>query len=245
MLHDDYTARAAAVIRVARRRRRPHRRQRRRPRPRGCACTHGRRHRRVRASLGRVLLAHGRAAARRARRSPATRPANERRRRRRPTRAPAAAAAAKAQPKSYDARIATPARAPDADATYLDAIAGVRIAAAQLDPTQPEPLAYTGWISGACSPRRRRTRRPQQRAARRRRSSSLDQAIAVDPDVPRRVRLQGSRCYMNVAGQARAAPCPRSNSSSCSRPQDHPMRQQVLDALARRREVELDRPPTT
>ena len=154
VLHDDYTAAPSAVIQSIAdgvERHSPDA-----PRvPPVDARAHDRRHRRVRGA--------GRGPARATRSANAGRASRSRATRRRsgpPTTVSAAQAIAAAKaggdgpPKSYDARIRYARRAFYVASLYPAALQEY-IVAAKLDPTQAEPLAYTGWLTGALRPQPR------------------------------------------------------------------------------------------
>jgi cytochrome c-type biogenesis protein CcmH/NrfG len=137
----------------------------------------------------------------------------------------AAKAAASAQPKSYDARISY-ARSLLSAGVYSAAVQEY-IVAAKLDPTQAEPLAYTGWLTAlfARSETNSSTKKSLLDAA----STSLDRAISVDPTYPDAyvfkglllTQIENQQCNGAVAFEQFLA----------TAPDDHPMRPQVLDAL--------------
>ncbi len=140
--------------------------------------------------------------------------------------AAAAKAAAAAQPKSYGARISY-ARALLSANVYSAAVQEY-IVAAKLDPTQAEPLAYTGWLTAlfAGNETNSVTKKALLDAA----STSLDRAISVDPTYPDSyvfkglvlTRFENEQCNGAVAFEQFLA----------TAPDDHPMRPQVLTALA-------------
>ena len=138
----------------------------------------------------------------------------------------AAKAAAAAQPKSYGARISY-ARALLSSQVYSAAVQEY-IVAAKLDPTQAEPLAYTGWLTALFA--QNETNSVTKKALLDAASTSLDRAIAVDPTYPDSYVFKGlvltqfenEQCNGAVAFEQFLA----------TAPDDHPMRPQVLTALA-------------
>lgn len=144
---------------------------------------------------------------------------------------PALAAAVKAAPKSYDARIDY--------ARYLlsksDAKNAIEQydAAAQLDPKQPEPLAYGGWIRALVA---EQVTSPNDRKLLV--QSALDRinaAIAVDSKYQDAWVFKGL-ILMNLQNDPADA-VPAFQEFLVLAPQDHPLRQQVLDALAQATEA--------
>jgi hypothetical protein len=135
-----------------------------------------------------------------------------------------AKAAAAAAPKSYDARIRY-ARALMTVAP-VDAIQEF-VVARQLDPTQPEPYAYAGWLTAVVSRNAPADKQSELLSAA---LSSLNSAIKVDPTYPDAyvfkglllTRLENKQCQGATAFQQFLV----------TAPEDHPMRQQVLGALA-------------
>jgi hypothetical protein len=135
-----------------------------------------------------------------------------------------AKAAAAAAPKSYDARIRY--------ARTLMTVAPVDainefIVASQLDPTQPEPYAYTGWLTAIES---RNAAQNQQAQLLSLALGSLDKAIKVDPTYPDSYVFKGL-----VLTQLENKQCEGATAFQqflVTAPEDHPMRQQVLGALA-------------
>ena len=138
----------------------------------------------------------------------------------------AAKAAAAAQPKSYDARISY-ARALLSANVYSAAVQEY-IVAAKLDPTQAEPLAYTGWLTALFA--RNETNSVTKKALLDAAATSLDRAISVDPTYPDSyvfkglllTQIENKQCTGAVAFEQFLA----------TAPDDHPMRPQVLTALA-------------
>ena len=143
----------------------------------------------------------------------------------------AAQQAVAAKPNDYDARVryarALSATRAGGGPKYGDAIQQY-VEASRIDPKQPEPWAYSGWISaivaGATSDEA--SRRTLLDVARKR----LDQAIAVDPDYEDSYVFKGLVLarYENKPCDA-VAPFQQFLTKA---PQDHPMRQQVLTALS-------------
>ena len=138
----------------------------------------------------------------------------------------AAKAAAAAQPKSYGARISY-ARALLSANVYSAAVQEY-IVAAKLDPTQAEPLAYTGWLTALFA--QNETNSVTKKALLDAASTSLDRAISVDPTYPDSyvfkglllTRFENEQCNGAIAFEQFLA----------TAPDDHPMRPQVLTALA-------------
>jgi tetratricopeptide (TPR) repeat protein len=138
----------------------------------------------------------------------------------------AAKAAAKAAPKSYDARIRY------ARALYLSldypAALDEYLVAAKLDASQPEALAYTGWLTALFA-------REETDAATRLQlfdaaTSSLDQAISIDPTYPDSYVFKGL-----MLTQLQDQPCLGAAAFQqflVIAPDKHPLRAQVLAALA-------------
>jgi tetratricopeptide (TPR) repeat protein len=144
-----------------------------------------------------------------------------------PTQAIAAAKqAAAAQPKSYDARISY-ARALFSARLYPAAVQEY-IVAARLDPTQAEPLAYTGWLTGlfAQSETKPSTKTALFDAATR----SLDRAITVDPTYPDSYVLKGLLLSQLEQKQCDGAVVFEQFLATAA--DDNPMRKMVLTALA-------------
>jgi tetratricopeptide (TPR) repeat protein len=148
----------------------------------------------------------------------------------------AKAAAAKA-PKSYDARIRY-ARALYIANLYPAALPEY-IAAAKLDLTQAEPVAYTGWLTALFA--RTETDATQRRQLFDAAVSSLDRAIAVDPTYPDSyvfkglllTQIQNKQCAGAAAFQQFLAIAPA----------DHALRPQVLSLLEQA--VKAGKCPTT
>jgi tetratricopeptide (TPR) repeat protein len=138
----------------------------------------------------------------------------------------AAKAAVTAAPKSYDARIRY------ARALYLSVLYPAAldeyIMAAKLDASQPEPLAYTGWLTALFA-------REEPDAATRLQlfdaaTSSLDRAISVDPTYPDSYVFKGL-----MLSQLQNQPCLGAAAFQqflVIAPEKHPLRPQVLAALA-------------
>ena len=136
-----------------------------------------------------------------------------------------AKAAAAAAPKSYDARIRY-ARAL-ISVSPIDAIQEF-IVAAQLDPSQPEPHAYAGWLTALES---RDAPTPAQAAELRAAGlSSLNKAIQVDPTYPDSYVFKGLLLSQLENKQCEAATA--FQLFLVNAPEDHPLRQQVLSALS-------------
>jgi len=137
----------------------------------------------------------------------------------------AARQAAAAQPKSYDARISY-ARALLSSQLYPAALQEY-IQASKLDPTQAEPRAYTGWLTGlfAQSETKPATRKALFDAA----TKSLDRAIAVDPTYPDSYVLKGLLLSQLEKKQCDGAVVFEQFLATTAA--DNPMRQMVLTAL--------------
>jgi tetratricopeptide (TPR) repeat protein len=101
------------------------------------------------------------------------------------------------------------------------------LAAAKLDPKQPEPLAYIGWLSALESQQAKGKVRTQLLALA---QTSLDRAIAADPTYPDAHVFLGlllDRFY----GKPKQA-IPEFKKFLHIAPADHPMRSEVLQVLA-------------
>lgn len=135
-------------------------------------------------------------------------------------------ATAEARPGDYDARIAY-ARELVGD----DRVAALAEfdAAAELDPTQPEPIAYAGWIIGLAA---RESAPGDDRDLLISRSlERLDAAIALDPQYEDAYVFRGIVTF-EVVGDAAAAVADFQAFLTLA-PDDHPMREVVLGALER------------
>lgn len=135
-----------------------------------------------------------------------------------------AKAAAAASPNSYDARIRYARTL--VSVSPVDAI-NEYIKAAQLDPTQAEPYAYTGWLTALAS---RSASGKQQAQLLSAALDSLNKAIRVDPTYPDAYVFKGL-----VLTQLENKQCEGASAFQqflVNAPEDHPMRQQVLGALA-------------
>ncbi len=140
--------------------------------------------------------------------------------------ATAAKAAAAAQPKSYDARIRYARALLSAGA--LPAAVQEFLTASKLDPTQAEPLAYAGWLTALVA--RQVTAQATKKELLDAAATSLDRAISVDPTYPDSyvfkglllAQIENKQCAGAVALQQFLV----------TAPVDHPMRQGVLSALA-------------
>jgi cytochrome c-type biogenesis protein CcmH len=139
----------------------------------------------------------------------------------------ALAAAAEREPQHYGARIAY--------ARYLLREGDIRgaieefDAAAAIDPAQPEPLAYGGWIRGLAA---QQVTDPDDRALLVEGSlERLDRAIAADAGYADAYVFKGL-VLLNVANDPAGA-VPAFQEFLVLAPQDHPMRQQVLEVLER------------
>jgi tetratricopeptide (TPR) repeat protein len=139
----------------------------------------------------------------------------------------AAKLAATAQPKSYDARIRY-ARALFAAQLYPAAIQEYLVAA-RLDPTQAEPLAYTGWLTGLFA--RSETKPATQQALFDAAGRSLDRAISVDPTYPDSYVLKGLLLTQIENKQCAGAVVFQQFLATAA--DDNPMRPMALTALAR------------
>ncbi len=139
--------------------------------------------------------------------------------------AAAQAAAAKA-PKSYDARIRL-ARA-ELGAGQLDQAIRDFVAASQLDPKQGEPLAYAGWISATAA--NQVTDAAAKTTLLDAAGRTIDRAITVDPTYADAYIFKGL-----LLSQIEGKPCegvaPMQKFLVLA-PEAHPMRSMVLDALA-------------
>jgi cytochrome c-type biogenesis protein CcmH len=101
-------------------------------------------------------------------------------------------------------------------------------AAVKLDPTQPEPLAYVGWLSALQAEQTSdaATRNTLLEVAKR----SLDRAITVDKSYADAYVFEGLLLYRIEHRPAQAVPMLQQ--FLVLAPQDHPMRAQVLSVLA-------------
>ena len=138
----------------------------------------------------------------------------------------AAKQVATAEPKSYDARIRY-ARALFAAQLYPAALPEY-LKAAKLDKTQAEPIAYTGWLTGlfALTEKKPATKQALFDAA----STSLDRAISVDPTYPDSYVLKGL-----LLSQIEKKPCLGAGVFQqflATAADDNPMRPMALSALA-------------
>jgi len=149
----------------------------------------------------------------------------------------AAKAAATAAPKSYDARIRY-ARALYLSTLYPAALQEYLVAA-KLDPTQAEPLAYTGWLTAlfARTETNETTRKQLFDAA----TTSLDRAITVDPNYPDSYVFQG--LLLTQIQNKQCAGAAAFEQFLAIAPADHPLRPQVQTALAQA--VNTGKCPTT
>lgn len=138
----------------------------------------------------------------------------------------AAKAAAAAQPKSYDAQIAyarallTAGDTTDASQQYL--------AAAQVGPTEAEPLAYAGYLSTLAVPSQpdAATKQTLTTAA----AGYLERAISLDPTYPDSYAFKGL-----LLTQIENKQCPGALAFEqflAIAPGDHPLRPQVSTALS-------------
>jgi tetratricopeptide (TPR) repeat protein len=135
-----------------------------------------------------------------------------------------AKAAAAAAPKNYDARVRY-ARAL-MTVSPVDAITEF-ITASELDPTQPEPYAYVGWLTALAS---RSATKAQQTELLNEAQKSLDKAIQVDPTYPDSYVFKGLLLTQLENKQCEGATA--FQQFLVKAPENHPMRPQVLSALA-------------
>ena len=138
----------------------------------------------------------------------------------------AAKAAVSAQPNSYAERIRY-ARDLLQVQNYPEAIKQYT-AASRIDPTQAEPLAYSGWISAVVSQSVNDAN--LKTALLDGASARVNQAISVDPTYPDAYVFKGL-----LLSQLLNKPCdavPAFQRFLVLAPQDNPMRNQVLDALS-------------
>src|SRR5262249_27768678 len=146
--------------------------------------------------------------------------------------------AAAAAPKSYDARI-----------RYARALMSVSpvsaiqefIVASQLDRTQPEPYTYAGWLTALAS--RSAPNAAQATQLRSAALTSLNKAIAVDPTYPDAYVFKGLLLSQLENKQCEGAAA--FQQFLVTAPEDHPLRQQVLDALAQAQSAGHCPNPTT
>jgi tetratricopeptide (TPR) repeat protein len=134
--------------------------------------------------------------------------------------------AATAQPKSYDARIRY-ARALFTSQLYPAALQEYLVAA-RLDRTQAEPIAYTGWLTGLFA--RSETKKATQQELFDAAESSLDRAIAVDPTYPDAYVLKGLLLSRIENEQCAGAAVFQQFLATAA--DDNPMRPMALSALA-------------
>jgi hypothetical protein len=134
-----------------------------------------------------------------------------------------AKAAAAAAPKSYDARIRY-ARA----LVSVSPLAAIQeyIVAARLDPTQPEPYAYAGWLTALESRQAPGNTQAELLSAG---LTSLNKAIKIAPTYPDAYVFKGL-----LLSQLENRPCEGATAFQqflVTAPENHPMRAQVLSAL--------------
>jgi hypothetical protein len=138
----------------------------------------------------------------------------------------AAQAAAKAAPKSYPAQIAFARALLDAGA--IPAAIQQFVVASKADPTQPEPLAYAGGLTTSIVSQV--TDANDQKTLLAQASRNLDQAIALDPTYPDSYAFKGV-----LLAQYENKPCPGAvqfQEFLVRAPTDHPLRSGVVTALA-------------
>jgi tetratricopeptide (TPR) repeat protein len=144
----------------------------------------------------------------------------------RPDQGKALAAAVAANPKSYTTHLAY--------ARYLlqagDGTGAIAqfFAAEKLDPKQPEPPAYIGWLSALQS--QQTTDVSRRRTLLDLADQSLDHAMVVDPEYPDTYVFKGLILYR--IEQRAAAAIPMLQKFLVLAPEDHPMRAQVLQVLS-------------
>lgn len=134
-------------------------------------------------------------------------------------------AAVDAAPDDYNARIAL--------ARFLlnnDLAGALREydAAAEIDPTQPEPDAYGGWVLGLVARQAEAADREQLVAGA---LARLDRAAQIDPDYADTYVFRGLILYTVVEDPAAAVP--ELQRFLATAPDDHPQRALVVDTLAR------------
>jgi hypothetical protein len=135
-------------------------------------------------------------------------------------------AAAKAAPKSYPAQIAYARSLWNAGA--IPAAIQQYVVASRTDPTQPEPLAYAGGLT--VSILGQVTDAKDQQTLLAQASRNLDQAIALDPTYPDSYAFKGV-----LLAQYENKPCPGAvqfQEFLVRAPTDHPLRSGVVTALA-------------
>jgi hypothetical protein len=138
----------------------------------------------------------------------------------------AAQAAAKAAPKSYPAQIAYARALLDADA--IPAAIQQYVVASKADPTQPEPLAYAGGLTTSIVSQV--TDANDQKTLLAQASRNLDQAIALDPTYPDSYAFKGV-----LLAEYENKPCPGAvqfQEFLVRAPTDHRLRPGVVTALA-------------
>jgi tetratricopeptide (TPR) repeat protein len=141
-------------------------------------------------------------------------------------RAAALRAAVEAEPRSYDARIAYARLLRDRQ-DFAGAIEQYS-AAARLDATQPEPLTYRGWITALVARELDDERTRQELLGRA--TADLDRAIAADPDYGPAYVFKGI-VLVRILDRPADAVAPLQRYLVLAAPED-PMRPQVLDLLA-------------
>ncbi len=140
--------------------------------------------------------------------------------------ATAAKAAAAAQPKSYDARVRYARALVSAGA--LPAAIEEYVAASKLDPTRAEPLAYAGWLTALVA--RQVTAPATKKELLDAAATSLDRAISVDPTYPDSYVFKG--LLLSQIENKQCAGAVALQQFLVTAPADHPMRQGVLSALS-------------
>jgi cytochrome c-type biogenesis protein CcmH/NrfG len=143
----------------------------------------------------------------------------------------AAENAVDANPNDYDARVryarALVATRVDGGPKYADAIQQY-VEASKIDPDQAEPYAYSGWISAIVASAT--SDAPSRQTLLEVAGKRLDQAIAVDPDYTDSYVFKGL-----VLARYENKPCDSVapfQQFLTKAPQDHPMREDVLAALS-------------
>ena len=101
------------------------------------------------------------------------------------------------------------------------------VVASKLDPAQPEPYAYAGWLTAIVARNAPTDKQAELLSAA---LNSLNSAIRVDPTYPDAYVFKGLLLTQLENKQCQGATA--FQQFLVNAPEDHPMRQQVLGALA-------------
>jgi len=142
-----------------------------------------------------------------------------------------------ADPNSYEGRIGA-ARAALQQQQYAAAVEQFS-AASSLDPSQPEPFAYRGWAIALASRAADAETRPTLLKGAK---ADFDQALAVDPEYFDAYFFKGIT-LARFEGDPQAALAPLQQFLTRA-PADHPMRDQVLQVLAEAQQAADSQSPT-